>query len=160
MRKFLVLVAIVLLVGFLLIELSGVSICDGGYELQVQLHSASQTPIEAVRCEVLTFPHWGWGPEPDPDDAEIDQFFAKGAFWERSPSGLSWQVDLRPFRGEPFLVLVLNTHRVSVLLGRNLGYSQQRGLAVVVEYRGGKRAGTIVEIPDGRTARTLTVELP
>ncbi|MCI0457503.1 MAG: hypothetical protein L0Z62_11080 [Gemmataceae bacterium] len=154
MRRTLIAVALLLVGGFALIELSGVSLWVGGYDLQVNLRSAGQIPIEAVRCEVLNTP------EEITAEPQLKQLFEAGTLWERPLERSRWPIDLRPFDGRPFSVHIRNGGRVSVLLGRDRGYSQQRGLAVVVEYRDGKRIGKVFEIPDGPVTREVTVTVP
>jgi hypothetical protein len=83
-----------------------------------------------------------------------------GNFDNEAPSGLPWQVTLSPYRSEPFEVSVQVGHRVSVLLGRDVGYSQERALLVAVTYQDGKRAAKVVPIPDGRASHTLVVCVP
>src|SRR4051812_17532475 len=78
--------------GILLIEFTGVTISDGGYDLSVQLRSAAGAPIEAIRCEVQYLPQGDFSVPP----GEIERLLATGAFWERSSSGGRWHVDLQP----------------------------------------------------------------
>ena len=155
MRRILLVSVLLVLAAFLLIEFCGVSVCDGAYTLQVQVRSASGTPIEAVRCDACSDAHCGFD-----DPRELEKLVAAGAFKERSPSGGRWEVTAQPFRGAALPVSIRMTQRVSICLERDLGYSQFRALLVAIEYAGGKRLGKVVPIPDGRVAQSVTVTVP
>jgi hypothetical protein len=155
MRTALFVVLATTVAGLALVECSGVSLCDGSYALGVRVVSASGVPLEAVNCEVLSH-----ATDALSDPSQAEQVLASPDFRERSPSGLGWQVTARPYVGEELAVSVWFTDRVSVLLGRQLGFSQARALVVAVEYRDGKRAGKVVEIPDRAAARSVMVTVP
>ena len=64
-----------------------------------------------------------------------------------------------PFRGEPLSVKIGISERVSGF-GRTLSYSQHRFLVVLAEWPDGRRVCKVVEIPEVRVSKEVTVELP
>jgi len=64
-----------------------------------------------------------------------------------------------PFDGGPLTVRVCTTGRDSPL-GRELSRVQSRYLVVIAVLPGGRRVGTVAEIPDGRACREMTIDLP
>lgn len=160
MTRLFVLILILIAAVFSIIELSSVTICDGGYDLEVRLSSSSQTPIRAVHYGTASsmqslqeaFPIQGR--KADEVIADIDPSELKR--WGE----IEWEV-IEPFKGQPFAAFVRTTDRISVVLGRELTYHQaSRALVVLAEYGNGKRICKIAEIPDGRVSRSLSVALP
>ena len=64
-----------------------------------------------------------------------------------------------PFDGGPLTVRVRATGRDSPL-GRELSRVQFRYVVVIAVLPGGRRVGTVAEIPDGRACREMTIDLP
>src|SRR5271157_4213753 len=135
MWKVSVVVVLLLTASLFFIEFGGsVCLCDGGYDLDVRLNSASQTPINAVHCGVASdslqiLPEAFKDLKAERLLAVIDPKDLKGL------GTIQWETPLRPFESEPIAVFVPTTDRISIFLGRELGYYQAyRALIIVVEY--------------------------
>ena len=71
----------------------------------------------------------------------------------------SWSAVADPFDGQPITVRVAVSGRESPF-GRELLRSQFRFLAVIAVLPDGRRVGKVVDIPDGRVSREVSVALP
>jgi hypothetical protein len=65
-----------------------------------------------------------------------------------------------PFDGRPVPVKVWTAGRQSWLFGELENPPHARHLLVVAELPGGRRVGTVADIPDFRRSREMTVTLP
>ena len=159
MRKIVITLILLFAVGFLVIEFGSVCIGDGGYSLEVYVTSSAEASIHAVWCGVAPDPQSVFPKEFKPLKAE--QVLATYDAETISRFGdFPWQTTARPFRGEPLSVIVPVTTRTSIVFERGLAYRQYRALIVAVEFRGGKRAGKVVEIPHARISRSVAVTFP
>jgi hypothetical protein len=143
MGRVLAAIVVLAMAACLFVEFCGVSLCDGAYALDVRVRSASGALIEAVSCEVCDDAHHALpdcGPGITPE-----QLLASPTFRDRAPSGAPWQATARPFHGQVLEVMVPESYRVSILLERERGYSQWRGLVLVAEYPGNRRFGRVVD---------------
>lgn len=119
-----------------------VSLCDGSYNLTVRIKSSVGQP-SSVSCEVF-------GNLDYAKEVVDNQFPPETEMWSRV-------VD--PFDGQPITVSVPLTERLSPL-GRELSRVQFRYLAVIAVLPDGKRIGKLVNIPDCRELREVSVVLP
>lgn len=71
----------------------------------------------------------------------------------------SWSAVSDPFDDQPITVRVAVSGRKSPF-GRKLRRSQFRFLAVIAVLPDGQRVGKVVDIPDGRVSREVSVALP
>ena len=119
-----------------------VTIWDAGYDLAVQV-SSTTGPLRSVSCEA--FPR---------REAAAD--FLK---YLLPPETRLWSTVADPFAGEPLTVHISVSGRDSPS-GRELQRFQFRYLLVVGQLQNGRRVGKLVEIPDERLSREISVELP
>ena len=141
MRKLIVIVVGVVCGLLLLAELGVYRIGDGAFPLAVEL--VSDDPPNRVSAQVLR----------DRDEA----------VWAAEQSHLYDEfrrvVTVDPSIGQPLEVLVECSSR-ETLLRRQTNWYQAQFLVIHAEWPDGRRAAKVVEIPDGRTTRTLCIELP
>jgi hypothetical protein len=140
MRRALVITALVILITAVAIEFTAMTIWDGSFDLTVKVTS-SDGPIEAVWCQA--------------ENRESAEFALKDLKLEPS----RWSAAADPFRGQPLTVPVPISGRDSPL-GRELGRTQFRDLVVIAQVRDGRRLGKLVEIPDCRVSREVSVQFP
>jgi hypothetical protein len=119
-----------------------VTIWDGGYELAVHV-SATAGPLRSVSCEAFS-------------RAEDAQHALE---YTLPPETSTWSATADPFTGEVLKVRVPVSGRDSPC-GRELRRFQFRYLLVIGHLQNGRRVGKVVEIPDGRVSREITVVLP
>jgi hypothetical protein len=140
-RTFLILallvVACVLAWEFIPIQ---VMIWDGEFDLTVHV-SSSDGPLHSVSCQAFS----------RREDAE---YVVKHLL---PPEGL-WFTVADPFDGQPLTVGVPLSGRVSPW-GRELGRFQFKYLVVIGQLKDGRRIGKLVEIPDSRESREVSVAL-
>src|SRR5262245_50418051 len=132
-------VALVLALEFLPIS---VLIWDGHFDLTVNV-SSTAGPLRSVSCQACG-----------------DRDLAEHVLKSRRPfeSDL-WAVIADPFEGEPLTVKVPVSGRTSPF-GREVSRYQFSHLVVIGHLQDGRRLGKLVEIPDGRVSRTVSVSLP
>ncbi len=119
-----------------------VEIWDGGIDLTVNL-SSTAGDIRYVRCKACVQREDAeWALENWPD-----------------PEAWSGSVVVDRFDGKPFPVYVPITGRDSPL-GREISRRQHRFLAVIGNLQDGRRIGKLVELPDLRKSREVSVSLP
>lgn len=115
----------------------------GHFQLQVRLISTSSTPIHLVRYQTT---------------------LAKGDYVrEIRDGGENWP-DWHPhiaddFDGDTFSVSVKCSGAESGLM-RRLSYAQMPLLLVWVELANGRKVFEVIEIPDGRRQREVTLQVP
>jgi hypothetical protein len=119
-----------------------VIVWDGGFDLTVNV-SSTAGPLHSVSCQAF-------GRREEADEA-LENL--------RPPETRLWSAAADPFTGEPLTVFVPPSGRESPC-GREPRRSQFRHLVVLGELRDGRRTGKLVEIPDGRVSREVSVRLP
>lgn len=117
---------------------------DGGFDLTVRIESQAGQ-LKLVGCEIL-------GTREDADETVAFALLP-------SPESRSWSTVCEPFDGRPFTVGVAVSWQESPF-GRVFKRSQMRFLAVIAVLADDHLVGKVVEIPDGRVSREVTVELP
>lgn len=125
------------------LDFTSVAVGDGSYRLAVRVHSASESSIQAVTCEVFG-----------------DENQAKECL-ERliPPESASWAASADPFTGTELAVNVpISTRRTG--LGRIVSDFQFRTLVVIVTCSDDRRIGKLVLIPHRQVSHTVTVEFP
>ncbi len=111
----------------------------GGYDLIVKIDPNGEPPT-SVLCLASSR-----------NDAE---------FMVNSPDPeLNAKVNVKPFQGEPIRVLARVSGRYS-FFALCKTRTQDQYLAVIALWPDGRRVGRVVEIPDGRESREITVSLP
>lgn len=119
---------------------------DGSFDLLVSV-SSNSGKIKSLTCEVF----------PTIQQAErVAELLAEGAVGEGYPN---WTVKTPRFTGEPVEVRV-PVSGTEAMCGRALSRTQFQCLLVTAELADARRIKKLVQIPDGRVARELTVELP
>jgi hypothetical protein len=114
----------------------------GGYELSVRILCGAECPT-AVTCEA----HHA----RDVADYVCDNLIP--------PETLMNGASARPFSGEPLAVRIKTTGKDS-MSGRPLSWFQQSFLVVIAEMPDGSLVGKVVDIPDGRVSKEVTVAFP
>jgi hypothetical protein len=137
MKRLLIIAVCLVLAGVILLDLAGVSLCDGSFPLEVTVTTRGDEAISAVA--------YSW------EESDAVRQLSRES---------SQDTIIRPFAGKPISVDVPCTYRVSVVFERNVGYAQYRLLTVAVQYQGGRFEYKTVNIPDGRLERTLLVSFP
>jgi hypothetical protein len=119
-------------------------IWDGGFDLTVRVSSNPGWP-RSVSCQAFG----------NREDAEVvlDHMLPT-----ESPLGSESAIS-DPFNGEPLILIVPVSGRES-MSGRQLSRFQFRWLVVIGVLQDGRRVGKLVEIPDGRESREVSVVLP
>ena len=116
-----------------------VMIWDGGFDLNVHVESRRPQP-QSVTCEAFS---------------HREQAQVVAVRW--LPLGSSTRSAIAdPFVGQPLTVAVPVSGRRSPF-GRELRWSQFQALLVIATYPDGLRVGQVVDIPDGRVNREVTV---
>jgi hypothetical protein len=118
-------------------------IWDGEFDLTVHVSSDYPGPPRSVTCQALGFR----------EDAEhvLEHLLP--------PETRLWSTTADPFAGEPLTVHVPQSGRDSTS-GRELRRFQFRYLVVIAELPDGRRVGKLVDIPDCRMSREVSVALP
>ncbi|MBX7102568.1 MAG: hypothetical protein K1X57_00700 [Gemmataceae bacterium] len=119
-----------------------VIIWDGGFDLTVRIECPEGRPL-AVTCEAF-------GRREYAEEAVAHLL---------PPESRSWSTVVDPFDGQPITVQVAVSGRDSPF-GRELRRSQFPFLAVIAVLPDGRRVGKVVDIPDGRVSREVSVALP
>jgi hypothetical protein len=114
-------------------------LCDGCYELEVVIQSPKFGEIEDITCEAFG----------EVDAATFSQYL-------RFPWQPFWGVKQKPSKDEPVKVYIPWTERVRPF-GRSTANYPFRKLVVVAQFKGGRRAGKVVDIPKPFEARAVTV---
>ena len=144
MRRAFLIVALLVIVGALAWEFIPiqVTIWDGGFDLTVQV-SSTAGPLRAVSCQAYS----------RREEAEhiLEHLLP--------PETRLWSAVADPFDGKPLAVAVPLSGRVSPC-GRELLRVQFQYLVVIGQLKDGRRIGKLVEIPDSRVCREVSVLLP
>jgi len=119
-----------------------VKVWDGSFDLTVRVSSADG-PLRSVRCESFA------------RREHAEELLERPG----PPGSRVWSVAAEPFAGEPLSVPVRVSGRESPC-GREVGRYQFRFLAVIGELADGRRVGKLVEIPDCRVSREVSVVVP
>jgi hypothetical protein len=117
-------------------------IWDGGFDLTVRV-SSHPGPPRAVSCQAFAL-------------REQAEFVLEHLL---PPETRLWSAVADPFADEPLSVYVRVSGWAS-MSGRELRRFQFRYLVVIAVLPDGRRVGKLVDIPDGRVCREVTVELP
>jgi hypothetical protein len=144
LRAFLI-IALVIVAGGLAWEFVPlqVAVWDGGFDLAVNVSSTAGT-LAAVRCEACS-------------RREEAEFALEHPL---SPESHSWWSAVSdPFDGKTIMVRVPLSGKDSPC-GRELSRFQFRYLAVMGQLQNGRHFGKLVEIPDSRVSREVSVSLP
>jgi hypothetical protein len=115
MKRLLIIAVCLVLAGVILLDLAGVSLCDGSFPLEVTVTTRGDEAISAVA--------YSW------EESDAVRQLSRES---------SQDTIIRPFAGKPISVDVPCTYRVSVVFERNVGYAQYRLLTVAVQYQGGR----------------------
>ena len=143
MRRAFLTIAALVIAGVLAWEFSPfpVTIWDGGFNLTVHVTSPAG-PLHSVSCQAF-------GRREQTE--EVLEYLLP-------PESLGYSAVADPFVGEPLKVYVPVSGRDSPS-GRTLRRTQFRYLVVIGQWQDGRRAGKLVEIPDGRVSREVSVVL-
>lgn len=119
-----------------------------GYDLTVRIVNEGK-PIRWTACQ----------PFEDRESAQhaVREHRRNRHFFPVGPSMIFGEP--KPFTGAPLTVRV-SASRVRTRMGRELSRSQDRYLAIVAELQDGERIGKVVEIPDERESKEMTVTVP
>jgi hypothetical protein len=117
-------------------------IWDGGFDLTVHVSSNPVRP-RSVTCQA--FGHREYA------DFAVEHLLP--------PSSRLWSATADPFDGKPIRVDVPVSGRDS-MSGRELARFQFRYLVVIAVLPDGRRVGKLVNIPDSRVSREVTVTFP
>ncbi len=144
MRKIVYIAAAVLVVLFVFLEfVNGGFMGCGDYPLSVDVVPESDPPTR-VSCKVVL----------DEQTANLLAELPKLS----DEGGRVTTAD--PFKGKPLEVSVFFDEEFSLILHRTNRWAQYEWLVVFAEWDDGRRVAKAVHIPDGRTTRTMRVELP
>lgn len=143
MRRTLFVVVAVVAAGVLAWEFIPVQVMiwDGSFDLTVRVESRAGQP-QSISCQALG------GRET-----------AAQVLADLSPPESRWSAVADPFDGRPLIVHVPVSGRESPF-GRELARSQFRFLVVIADLADGRRVGKLVDIPDGRVSREVSVVVP
>lgn len=144
MRRAVIVVVAVLAVSVLAWEFIPIQVLiwDGSFDLTVRVDSRTGQP-RSVSCETF-------GSRDYAEEALSNL---------EPPDRRAWSTIADPFDGEPLTVCVAVSGRESPF-GRELRRSQFRYLVVVAVLPDWSRAGKLVDIPDGRVSREVSVSFP
>lgn len=120
-----------------------VSVWIGHFILSVTIEGAAADSIRSAQCVPCT------------TKAEAEYIVAHWPYRELTTAGTT----IDPFDGGQIEVVVTVTGRSSPM-GRELARFQPQYVAVLVTLETGDRLEKIVDIPDGRTSRSVNVEFP
>lgn len=118
---------------------------DGLWPLSVTVSSVTGSPIASVSAEAFS-----------------SEAVARSTLEHLTPPETrTYSAVADPFIGEPLPVLVPTSYQTrSALVWSQSRYNQMRLLVVIVEYQDGRREGRLVEIPDLRQSRSVSVVFP
>jgi len=144
MRRILLTAAVLLVAGALAWEFVPipVTVWDGGFDLTVHVASTGG-PMRKVTCEAFG--------TRAPAEQSLEFLIP--------PDSASWSATADPFVGQTLTVRVAVSGHESPM-GRALSRSQFRHLVVIGEFQDGRRVGKLVDIPDVRVTREISVVLP
>lgn len=143
MRRKLIVIVVLMIAGVLLWVYTSMqyTIWDGGFELTIHV-SSDPGPPRSVSCQAFG----------SRQDAEY--VLTRLIHPERL-----WSIVADPFNGEALILNVpLSGH--DSMSGRELVRFQFRYLVVIAVLPDGRRVGKLVEIPDCRVSREVSVVLP
>ena len=141
MRRTLLILAAVIVAGFLAWEFVPIYVarCSGSFDLTVRVEGRPRS----VSCEAF-------GGQRSAEEALTVLM---------PPESRMWSAVADPFDGRPLTVGVPVSWRESPL-GRQYWRTQFRYLVVIATMPDGERVGKLVDIPDGRESREVTVSFP
>ena len=144
MRRPLVVAALLLFAGALLWVFTSATyiIWDGGFDLAVRV-SCHPGPPRSVSCEACARRQ---------DAEQVLEHL-------QPPEAGSRSATANPFVGEPLIIKVPVSGR-DAMSGRQLSRFQFGWLVVIAVLPDGRRVGKLVEIPDGRVSREVSVIFP
>lgn len=145
MCRAILIIAIVIVLGVLVWIFFSVPVIvwDGGFDLKAHV-KCTEHPMCAIYCEVCG----------NREDAEyVLKYYP---FSEHS----NFSTCLAPFDEQPLTVFVPLSGRVSGWLGREIERYQFQYLVVIGDFQDGQRIGKIVEIPDCRVSKEVSVSFP
>ena len=144
MRRTILTLTAVLVAGFLAWEFVPLEkkICDGSFDLTVRVECLAGQP-RSVSCEAF-------GRLMQAEEALAVLM---------PPESRRWSAVADPFDGRPLTVGVPVSWRESPL-GRQYRRTQFRYLVVIATMQDGERIGKLVDIPDSRESREVSVSLP
>jgi hypothetical protein len=117
---------------------------DGIWLLEVTVRSAAGRPIKAVSGQAFG----------DPNEANY-------VLQNRIPPGKLYSATQQPFRGEKLAVPVPTSWNIRrSLLWEYHSFHQYNKLVVLVRYEAGKEEGCLIDIPDLRLTREITIDVP
>ena len=116
-------------------------IWDGNFRMLVQV-SSDGTALKAVTCQALN--------NRNIAELTVEQLL--------QPDGL-WSAKSDPFDGKP-IEIVVPVSGTESMSGRPLSRTQFNHLVVIGEFEDGTRIGKVVDIPDGRVVREISVTFP
>src|SRR5689334_19463052 len=116
----------------------------GGFELTVRV-SSTPTPPRAVSCQTF-------------NNRSVAEFVVENLL-RPEPGAGRWATVADPFAGEPLTVLVPVSTK-SWMGGLRWRRMQFEYLVVIAVLPDGRQVGKVVDIPDGRVSREVSVEVP
>jgi hypothetical protein len=125
-------------IAMLLLSILSCRLWGGRFELTVKV-TGDTGSLQSVRCET-------YGNQESAEKAV------------KNPSLQDWSAKEEPFIGQPLTIRVPMGGREYLLWESS--WSQYRYLAIVGEMKDGKRISKVVEIPDGRISREITIAIP
>jgi hypothetical protein len=141
-------VAWTIAVGALIYDYWTIAVWDGQFLLRVNLTPPNDRKIIKIFARPVS--EWVW--------SEVREAWAANPAID--PKRIGLELDrVAWIEGQPFTIPVHCSGRVSNL-GRELSYSQGRHLALRVEFEDGGSENLMVDIPDSRFARSVTVSVP
>jgi hypothetical protein len=143
MRRVLLIAAAVLACFVLAVEFIPIYmvIWDGGYDLTVHVKSPSGRP-RSIYCE-----------------AYGQRKYADEACARLATDASAWRTVADPFDGNPLPVWVAVSGR-RTLFGRYVHRMQFRFLAITAVMPDGNRVSKVIDLPDDRVSREVTLTLP
>jgi hypothetical protein len=126
-----------------------VTVWDGGYDLTVNISTADVSP-KWVYC--LPCAHR--------DEADLAHHEFSDAQKALSLKDNGWGKFVQPFDGQPIQVFVWLSGRSSTVFGELSETQFGRYLVVIAEMPDGTRVGKIVNIPDHKQSREVSVTIP
>lgn len=134
--------------GVMVYDFGAVARWDGQFPLWVKLTAPSDRKIVKVFARIVPVYVWPGVREALATDPGIN------------PRSLGLEDDAVSWvEGRPFTISVWCSGRVSNL-GRELSYSQERHLVIRVEFDDLERENFMVNVPDGRSVRSVSVSIP
>ncbi len=138
--KFVVVIVLLVVVGFLFYEFGMVAMCDGRFPVTVTIKSTATAPLTKVAYAVM------------PSEAIAHEFIQRS---DDPVSAFIFQ-DVPEFDGDPFTVDVQFSLKSSSL-GREWDYHQFEAIVLLLEFKNGQKVLEVVPIPDRDEPRTIHV---